>query len=57
MNQSGSRDLTLSAQEARGLQADIFELLSMIARLSAKPTTQEDPNKVIQVVMSGGGFK
>lgn len=57
MNQSGSRDLTLSAQEARGLQADIFELLSMIARLSSKPTTQEDPNKVIQVVMSGGGFK
>lgn len=57
MNQSGSRDLTLSAQEARGLQADIFELLSMIARLSSKPTTQEDSNKVIQVVMSGGGFK
>lgn len=58
MNQSGSRDLTLSAQEARGLQADIFELLSMIARLSSKPAAnQEDPNKVIQVVMSGGGFK
>jgi hypothetical protein len=57
MNQSGSRDLTLSAQEARGLQADIFELLSMITQLSNNITTQEDSNKVIQVVMSGGGFK
>jgi uncharacterized protein YfkK (UPF0435 family) len=57
MNQSGSKDLTLSAQEARGLHADIFELLAHIARLSNKPQFTDDTNKVIQVSMSGGSFK
>lgn len=57
MNQSGSRDLTLTAQEARGLHADIFELLNVIATLSKQSTAQQKPTESIQVVMSGGGFK
>jgi uncharacterized protein YfkK (UPF0435 family) len=56
MNQSGSNNLTLSSQEARGLHADIFELLTVIAKLANKQPTSDD-NKVIQVSMSGGGFK
>lgn len=56
MNQSGSRDLTLSAQEARGLHSDIFELMALIAKLSNKQPAPED-NKIVQISMSGGGFK
>ena len=56
MNQSGSRDLTLSAQEARGLHSDIFELMALISKLSNKQPAPED-NKIVQISMSGGGFK
>jgi hypothetical protein len=57
MNQSGARDLSLTAQEARGLQADIFDLLTVIANRNTKSPPTEDPNRTVQVVMSGGGFK
>jgi hypothetical protein len=57
MNQSGARDLTLSAQEARGLHADIFELMGLITKLSSRQSIQEDPNKTVQVLVSGGSFK
>ena len=54
MNGSNSKILTLNAQEARGLHAEIYDLLSTIAELTkAQPTT---PN-IIQVNMDGGGFK
>jgi hypothetical protein len=56
MNQSSARDLTLTAQEARGLQSDIFELLNMIANLSNKTVNIEE-DKPVQVLMSGGSFK
>jgi uncharacterized protein YfkK (UPF0435 family) len=55
MNQSSAKDLTLTAQEARGLHSDIFELLNMVANLSNKSTKTED--KTVQVLMSGGSFK
>jgi uncharacterized protein YfkK (UPF0435 family) len=56
MNQSSAKDLTLTAQEARGLQSDIFELLNMIANLSNKTVNIEE-DKPVQVLMSGGSFK
>jgi uncharacterized protein YfkK (UPF0435 family) len=56
MNQSSARDLTLTAQEARGLHSDIFELLNMIANLSNKTVNIEE-DKPVQVLMSGGSFK
>jgi uncharacterized protein YfkK (UPF0435 family) len=56
MNQSSARDLTLTAQEARGLQSDIFELLNMITNLSNKTVNIEE-DKPVQVLMSGGSFK
>lgn len=55
MNQLQKKDLTLTAAEARNLQSEIFELLTQIAELSARPTNTD--NDVITVNMDGGGFK
>lgn len=53
MNQTHSKDLTMSAADARNLQADIFNLLSLITELSSKPEAAKD----VQVVLDGGSFK
>lgn len=52
MNQTGSKQLSLSADEARNLHADIFNLLANVAELQniseiAQPTS---------VSLDGGGF-
>ena len=52
MNQTRSKDLMLSADEARSLHADIFLLLSQIADLSAKSTMPT--NDAVTVNMDGG---
>ena len=53
MNQTNSRQLMLSAEEARNIHADIFSLLSMIAELQ----NRSEPEPVNSVFMDGGGFK
>jgi hypothetical protein len=55
MNQTQSRDLMLSALEARNLHVEIFALLAQIAELSKTPA-QSAPD-VVQLSMDGGGFK
>lgn len=55
MNQSHSKDLTLSAQEARNLHADIFELLSQYSALSKQRIVEPAPEK-IELNMDGGKF-
>jgi hypothetical protein len=52
MNQTGSKQLALSAEEARNLHADIFNLLANIAEL------QVVPQQVVQAPagLDGGGF-
>lgn len=55
MNQTNSKELVLSALEARNLHAEVFELLAQIAKLSAEPTKQDDGTITIQ--MDGGGFR
>jgi hypothetical protein len=55
MNQLQKKDLTLTAAEARNLQAEIFELLTQIAELSSSPSTNNAD--IITVNMDGGGFK
>jgi len=55
MNQLQKKDLTLTAAEARNLQAEIFELLTQIAELSSSPASNNAD--VITVNMDGGGFK
>jgi hypothetical protein len=53
MNSSNSKILTLNAQEARALHAEIYDLMATIATLS-KPAPVATS---LQVVMDGGGFK
>lgn len=55
MNQLQKKDLTLTAAEARNLQAEIFELLTQIAELSSKSAGNE--GEIININMDGGGFK
>lgn len=54
MNQTQSKQLTLSAVEARNLHADIFALLAQIAELSDKPAPEP---AITQLGMDGGSFK
>jgi hypothetical protein len=52
MTQANSKNLTLNAEEARSLHAEIFDLLATIASLSK---TTENPSTTVN--MDGGGFK
>lgn len=54
MNQTQSKQLILTAVEARNLHADIFALLAQIAELSERP---EPAPMVTQFGMDGGSFK
>ena len=53
MNQTNSKRLTLSAEEARNLHTEIFALLAKIVELTDTPPEQA----LITVAMDGGGFK
>jgi hypothetical protein len=55
MNQTQSKQLMLSAQEARNLHSDIFALLTQIAEMSDTPKV--DTPVVTQIGMDGGTFK
>jgi hypothetical protein len=52
MNQTGSKQLSLSADEARNLHADIFNLLANLAELQ----TTREPEQPANVSLDGGGF-
>ena len=52
MNQTGSKQLALSAEEARNLHADIFNLLATIAELQNTPEIITPT----AVGLDGGGF-
>ena len=55
MNQTNSKDLILTAAEARQLQADVFDLLAKINDLvDLKKQAAEE--SVIQINMQGGKF-
>jgi hypothetical protein len=53
MNQTQSKQLIMSAQDARNLHADIFALLAHIAELSNRP---EPVAAVTHLGMDGGKF-
>jgi hypothetical protein len=55
MNQTHSRELTLSAQDARSLHADIFAVLAHVTELSA--IVNSGGEQVVQISMDGGSFK
>jgi len=56
MNQSNSKQLTLTAQEARNLHADLFDLLNHCATLSQRTAGSNKTEEVITVAMDGGSF-
>lgn len=53
LNSSQGKQLMLSAQEARNLHADIFDLLNHCATLSQRLATEPSSNAV-DVKMDGG---
>ena len=55
MNQSQSKQLILSAQEARNLHADLFDLLNYCATISQK-LQEKRQDDVVSVGMDGGSF-
>ena len=52
MNQTGSKQLSLSADEARNLHSDIFNLLANIAELQ----NTSAPAQPTAIGLDGGGF-
>lgn len=55
MNQTNSRQLTLSAEEARNLHSDVYGLLNNITELVTMSQTTESP-KSNPLNLDGGGF-
>ena len=55
LNQTNSKELVLSAVEARNLQAEIFELLAHITDMTATKD-QQQADAVISIEMNGGTF-
>lgn len=55
MNQSQSKQLILSAQEARNLHADLFDLLNHCATINQK-LQEKRQDDVVSVGMDGGSF-
>jgi hypothetical protein len=55
MNQTNSKDLLLTAADARQLHADIFDLLNKINDLT-EIRKENAAEEVISVEMDGGGF-
>ena len=55
MNQTNSKELILTATEARNIQAELFDLLAhMIDLTELKKVADEEA--VVSVGMDGGGF-
>lgn len=54
MNQSNGKLLTLNAEEARSLHAEIYDLMATISGLSAQLNSG---TTTTAVSMDGGGFK
>lgn len=55
MNQSNQKQLMLSAQEARNLHADLFDLLNHCATLS-QALSAKKADEVVTVGMDGGSW-
>jgi hypothetical protein len=53
MNQTNSKNLTLSAADARSLHADIFALLAKISALSDNSQLKSEPTSI---KLDGGKF-
>ena len=54
MNQSNGKLLTLNAEEARSLHAEIYDLMATIANLAGQTAPG---TATTNISMDGGGFK
>lgn len=57
LNQSGSKQLILTAQEAKSLHADLMDLLGHCAYQSRQIQMLQNQEQVIQIAVDGGKFK
>jgi hypothetical protein len=55
LNQSNNKQITLTAQEAKNLHAEIFDLLNHFTTVGRIETSRK-PDEVITVAMDGGNF-
>ena len=55
MNQTNSKELVLSALEARNIHTELFELLAKINELTEIKKSAED-NSTVSVEFDGGNF-
>lgn len=53
MNQTGSKQISLTVDEARNLHADIFSLLANIAELQSN---NKETAETFNISFDGGGF-
>jgi hypothetical protein len=53
MNQTGSKQLVLTAEEARNLHSDLFALLANMAELQTKPEVRAESTSIS---LDGGSF-
>ena len=56
MNQTNAKMLSLSSQEARDLQADIYELLSQLAQATSGKGNKPVDDPVVEIKLDGGSF-
>lgn len=57
LNQSGQKQLVLTAQEAKSLHADILDVLAHCSYQSKQIAMLQNQEQVIQVAIDGGTFK
>ena len=53
MNQTGSKQLVLTAEEARNLHSDLFALLANLTELQTKPEVRAESTSIS---LDGGSF-
>ena len=56
MNQTGSKQISLTAQEARNLHNDIFNLLANLAELQTNLEILNSSSQGTSLNFDGGGF-
>ena len=56
MNQTNSKEMILSAIEARNLQSEIFELLTKINDLTELKKISQEQENIVIAIGDGGNF-
>jgi ribosomal protein L30E len=57
LNQTGSKQVILSSNEAKSLHSDIMDLLNLCAQQSKQIYNLQNQEQIIQIAVDGGKFK